>query len=112
MICIFITRYYMLFTFNLHHHQVDALCSRMQPQKAQQGTGEISLFGGVAIGHKTLKGVQRVYAWPFPNKHFRGKCNRQDFVFVRPRGSDPALFHPSPDNVWYGRCLLLFTIVV
>ena len=35
-----------------------------------------------------------------------------DFVFVRPRGSDHALYHPSPDNVWYCRCLLFFTIVV
>ena len=97
---------------HLHDDQVEALCSRLYPQKARQGTGEISLFGGVAIGHKTHKGVQRVYAWPFPKKLFRGKCNRQDFVFVRPRGSDPALFHASPDNVWYCRCLLLFTVVV
>ena len=44
--------------------------------------GEISLFGGVAIGHKTLKGVQRVYAWPFPKRLFRVNCNHQDFVFV------------------------------
>ena len=84
----------------------------MEPQTAHKGMGEISLFGGVAIGHKTLKGVQRVYAWPFPKRLFRGKCNRQDFVFVRPRGSDHTLFHPSPDNVWYCRCLLIFTIVV
>ena len=33
-------------------------------------------------------------------------------MFVQPRGSDHALFHPSPDNVWYCRCLLFFTIVV
>ena len=33
-------------------------------------------------------------------------------MFVLPRGSDHALFHPSPDNVWYCRCLLFFTIVV
>ena len=65
-----------------------------------------------AIGHKTLKGVQLVYAWPFTKRLFRGNCNRQDFVFVRPRGSDHALFHPSPDNVWYCRCLLFSTIVV
>jgi len=32
--------------------------------------------------------------------------------FLPHRGSDPALFHPSPDNVWYCRCLLIFTIVV
>jgi hypothetical protein len=82
--------------------------------KAHKGMGEISLFGGVAIGHKTLKGVQLpwVYAWPFPKRLFRGKCNSQDFVFVRPRGSDHTLFLPSPDNVWYCRCLLIFTIVV
>ena len=102
----------MVITFNL---QVDALCSRMETQKAQKGPGEpgeISLFSSLSIGHRTLKGVQRVYAWPFPKRLFRGNCNRQDFVFVRPRGSDPALFHPSPDNVWYCRCLLIFTIVV
>ena len=91
---------------------MDALCSRMEHQKAHKGMGEISLFGGVAIGHKTLKGVQWVYAWPFPKRLFRGNCNRQDFVFVQPLGSDHALFHPSPDNVWNCRCLLFFTIVV
>jgi hypothetical protein len=74
--------------------------------------GEISLFGGVAIGHKALKGVQRVYAWPFLKQLFQGKCNRQDFVFVQSLGSDHTLFHPFPDNVWYCRCLLFFTIVV
>ena len=88
------------------------MCSRLEPQRAQKGIGEISLFGGVAIGHKTLKGVQRVYAWSFPKRLFRGACNRQDFVFVRPRVSDHAMFHPSPDNVWYCRCLLFFNIVV
>ena len=71
-----------------------------------------TLFDGLAIGHKTLAGVQQVYAWPFPKRLFRGKCTHQDFVFVRPHGSDHALFHPAPDNVWYCRCLLLFTIVV
>ena len=86
----------------------------MEPQTAHKGMGEISLFGGVAIGHKTLKGIQRVYTWPFPKRLFRGKCNSQDFVFVRPRGSDHTLFLPSPDNVWSCRlgCLLIFTIVV
>jgi hypothetical protein len=28
------------------------------------------------------------------------------------RGSNHTLFLPSPDNVWYCRCLLIFTIVV
>ena len=34
----------------------------MEPQKAHQGMGEISFFGGVAIGHKTLKGVAVAFA--------------------------------------------------
>ena len=41
---------------------MDALCFRVEHQKAHKGIGEIDLFGSVAIGHKTLKGVQRVYA--------------------------------------------------
>ena len=68
----------------------------------------------MAIGHKTMKGVQRMYAWLFPKRLFWGNCNLQDFVFAQPLGSDHILpvFHPCPDNVWYCRCLLLFTVVV
>ncbi len=37
-------------------------------------------------------------------------CNRQDFVFIRPPGIQQGGFQLSPDNVWYCKVLLLFTI--
>jgi hypothetical protein len=54
----------------------------MEPQKARKGMGKISLFGGVAVGQKTMKGVQLVFVWPFPKRLFLGNCNSQDFVFI------------------------------
>ena len=36
--------------------------------------------------------------------------NREDFVFTRPPGVERFVL--SPDNVWYGRLKLLFTISV
>ena len=71
----------------------------------------IILHGGVLIGHKEHEGFQRVYAWSFPNKKFRD-YNHQDAVFLRPEGEDRATFHPDPDNVWYGRCVLVFSFIV
>jgi hypothetical protein len=32
----------------------------------------IVLYGGVTIGNSEYEGLQRVYAWPFPHKKFRG----------------------------------------
>jgi hypothetical protein len=71
----------------------------------------IVLHGGVMIGHKEYEGHQRVYAWSFPNKKFRD-YNRHDAVFLRPEGVDSATFCPAADNVWYGRCLLVFSFIV
>ena len=36
--------------------------------------------------------------------------NREDFVFIRPPGVESFVL--SPENVWYGRLRLLFTISV
>ena len=36
--------------------------------------------------------------------------NREDFVFVRPPGVERFVL--NPDNVWYGRLKLLFSISV
>ena len=36
--------------------------------------------------------------------------NRQDFVFFRPPGIEEGGFRLAPDNVWYCKVLLLFTI--
>jgi hypothetical protein len=41
--------------------------------------------------------------------HYYGS-NRQDFVFIRPPGIEEGGFRLSPDNVWYCKVLLLFTI--
>ncbi len=38
--------------------------------------------------------------------------NREDFVFVRPPGPGVERFVLEPDNVWYGRVKLLFSISV
>ena len=98
----------MYFTFT----QAELLIKRLEVQKTPDGDGEVAFFGGIRIGHARFKGHQLVYTVPFPEKLFRGKCNRQDFVFVRPPGNDPEQFHPDPDNVWYGQCLLSFSIIV
>jgi len=71
----------------------------------------IMQHGGVILGHKEYEGSQRVYAWPFPNEKFRD-FSRQDPVILLPEGADRATFHPNPDNVWYGKCLLVFSFIV
>jgi hypothetical protein len=91
--------------------QVDALYDRLETHSSSKGTGEVCLHGGILVGHSRLGGVQRVYAWPFPKKPFRG-WNRMDFVFVRPRGADPLTFRPDPDTVWYCQAILAFSMVV
>ena len=37
-------------------------------------------------------------------------CNREDFVFTRPPGVERFVL--SPDNVWYCRLKLLFSMTV
>ena len=46
---------------------------------------------------------------PFPEILYYG-ASREDYVFVRPPGVDR--FELTPDNVWYGRIKLLFSISV
>ena len=92
--------------------QAELLIKRLEVQTTPDGAGEVAFFGGIRIGHARFKGSQLVYTVPFPKKLFRGECNRQDFVFVRPPGNDPEQFHPDPDNVWYGQCLLSFSVIV
>ena len=82
-----------------------------QIEKVDKDDAVIILHGGVLIGHREYEGFQRVYAWSFPNKKFRD-YNHQDAVFLRPEGEDSATFHPAPDNVWYGRCQLVFSFIV
>ena len=72
-----------------------------------QGDGHILMFGTLEIGHLVHPGVQRVQCWPFPELKYYGS-NREDAVFVRPPGVEN--FELSPDNVWYGRVRLLFSI--
>ena len=82
------------------------LCARLEAQKTPDGEGQVALYNGILIGHKKFEGNQRVYAVPFPLKKFRGKVNRQDFVFARPIEVDePNSFHPDSSNVWFGQCL-------
>ena len=91
---------------------VEQLSKRLETQTTPDGAGEVAFYGGIRIGHARFPGEQLVYTVPFPKKLFRGKANRQDFVFVRPPGQDPRQFHPDPDNVWYGQCLLTFSVIV
>ena len=74
-----------------------------------KGSGHFRVFGTVAIGHELHKGCQRVQCWPFKDMLYYGS-NRQDFVFIRPPGLQPGEFQLSPDNVWFCKVLLLFTI--
>jgi hypothetical protein len=76
---------------------------------AMEGEGHIRIYGVLQIGHKVHDGHQRLQCWPFPDRKFFG-YNREDFVFVRPPGVERFVL--SPDNVWYGRLKLLFSISV
>ena len=81
---------------------MDALCFRVEHQKAHKGIGEIDLFGSVAIGHKTLKGVQRVYAWPFPKRLFGASATTRTLcLFDHWDQITPYSISVSPDNGWY-----------
>ena len=59
--------------------------------------------------HDICEGHQRLQCWPFPSRQFHG-FHWEDFVFTRPPGVERFVL--SPDNVWYGRLKLLFTISV
>ena len=74
-----------------------------------QGDGHILMFGTLEIGHTLYAGVQRVQCFPFPELKYYAS-NREDPVFVQPPGVES--FELSPDNVWYGRVKLLFSIAV
>jgi len=74
-----------------------------------KGSGHFRVFGTVSIGHELHKGCQRVQCWPFKDMLYYGS-NRQDFVFIRPPGIEEGGFQLSPNNVWYCKVLLLFTI--
>ena len=93
----------------LRLQQIDKLFEKID--KFDKDGTMIVLHGGVMIGHKEYQGYQRVYACSFPHKKFRD-FNHQDAVFMRPEGVDSATFHPAPDNVWYGLCLLVFSFIV
>ena len=67
------------------------------------------MYGVLEIGHTIHDGHQRLQCWPFPEKKFYG-FNREDFVFTRPPGVERFVL--GPDNVWYGRLKLLFSISV
>ena len=48
-------------------------------------------------------------SFPFPELQYYNS-NREDYVFVRPPGVERFVL--DPDNVWYGRLKLLFSISV
>lgn len=81
----------------------------MQIRPAILGEGHIRIYGTLQIGHTIHAGHQRLQCWPFPGKQYHG-YNREDFVFTRPPGVERFVL--NPDNVWYGRLKLLFTISV
>ena len=86
-----------------------ALLDTLQVRESMKGSGHFRVFGTVAIGHELHQGCQRVQCWPFKKMVYYGS-NRQDFVFIRPPGIEEGGFRLSPDNVWYCKVLLLFTI--
>ena len=73
------------------------------------GEGHIRMFGTLELGHTVHPGFQRLQCWPFPDLRYYGS-NRQDFVFIRPPGVE--LFVLSPENVWYGKLSLIFTMSI
>ena len=79
-------------------------------QTAMLGEGHIRIYGTLQIGHTIHEGHQRLQCWPFPDKKYYG-FNREDFVFTRPPGVERG-FVLNPDNVWYCRLKLLFTLSV
>ena len=83
--------------------------SPVQVQPAMLGEGHIRIYGTLQIGHTIHEGHQRLQCWPFSDKKYYG-FNREDFVFTRPPGVERFVL--SPDNVWYGRLKLLFTLSV
>jgi len=81
----------------------------LQIRPAILGDGHIRIYGTLQISHTIHEGHQRLQCWPFPGKPYHG-YNREDFVFTRPPGVERFVL--NPDNVWYGRLKLLFTISV
>jgi hypothetical protein len=76
----------------------------------------------VAIGLKILdfKGLGELgFSWCMPGHHvskmaLSGQSQPPGLYVCQTTGilSRPGLFHPTPDNVWYCRCLPCFTIQV
>lgn len=85
------------------------LLGTLKVQSSEKGEGHFRIYGTLTIGHALLPGVQRVQCWPFKDMHYHGS-NRQDFVFIRPPGIEEGGFTLRPDNVWYCKVLLLFSI--
>ena len=81
----------------------------LQVQHAMLGEGHIRIYGTLQIGHTIHEGHPRLQCWPFSYKTYSG-FNREDSVFTRPPGVERFVL--SPDNVWYDRLKLLFTLSV
>ena len=85
------------------------LLDTLKERNSHKGNGHFCIYGTLTIGHALHPGVQRVQSWPFKDMLYHGS-NRQDFVFIRPPGIDEGGFTLRPDNVWYCKILLLFSI--
>ena len=85
------------------------LLDTLKESNSHKGNGHFRIYGTLTIGHALHPGVQRVQSWPFKDMHYHGS-NRQDFVFIRPPGIEEGGFTLRPDNVWYCKVLLLFSI--
>jgi hypothetical protein len=91
---------------------------RLQHRAGTQGGGrgkyraEIQVFSSLDIGHKDFFGEQFVNCKPFPSHH----SVRMDFVFFIPPPpfyeGTRAEFEVSMDSCWYGRVVLLFSMLV
>ena len=85
------------------------LLDTLKERNSHKGNGHFRIWGTLTIGHALHPGVQRVQSWPFKDMHYHGS-NRQDFVFIRPPGIEEGGFMLRPDNAWYCKVLLLFSI--
>lgn len=101
----------------LYGSDIRRLMRRVQHRTGPQGGGsgkdrEIQVFSRLDIGHKDFFGDQFVNCKPFLSHH----SVRMDFVFFIPPPpfyeGTRAEFEASLDSCWYGRVVLLFSIVV
>ena len=84
--------------------------SPAQVQAAMLGEGRIRIYGTLQIGHTIHEGHQRLQCWATAGRFL--KRNIMDSTARTSSAPGVERFVLSPENVWYGRLKLLFTLSV